>query len=166
MATPKKAAAKKGATKAPAEKPTALVKAKSTDVASPNAELFGGVAGLGTENVTSSDLIIPRIGILQKLSPQLDEEHALYIEGAEEGNFCNIGMGELIESPMRIVPCYYIKQWLEWAPRKSGKGLQGVHASKSVLDGCKKNDKGQWVVPKTRRQLHRRDGPTVRSSRQ
>lgn len=147
MATkPAKTAAKKAPTKGPAPS-TAMVKAKSTAVANSDAEMFGSVAGMGMERVTNRDLIIPRIGILQKLSPELDKKHAKYIAGASEGDFCNIGMNEVLPSPLAFVPCFFQKQWLEWAPRKSGEGLKGIHDSDAIMKKTRKDDKGANVLP-------------------
>ena len=43
----------------------------------------------GNENVGTDDLVIPRLILLQKISPELDKNEASYIEGAEAGQFAN-----------------------------------------------------------------------------
>lgn len=77
-----------------------------------------GAIPKGLENVTSSDLIIPRLTILQDLSPQLKKKRPEYIEGAAPGMFCDVGTGELFEE-LHILPVFYAKLYLEWAPRGS-----------------------------------------------
>lgn len=143
---PVQTAAKKGAAQVQ-DKSTAVAKARSTSVATMNDDIFANDAGMGMESVTTRDLIIPRIGILQKLSPELDRSHAKFIKGAKEGDFCNIGMNEIIPSPMLFVPCYFKKQWLEWAPRKSGEGLKGIHDNDHIMAKTKQDNDGKWVLP-------------------
>lgn len=144
--TPTKTPAKT-TTKQQAKPGTAVARPRNTAVATADEEMFGGVAGMGMERVTNRDLIIPRVGILQKLSPELDKKHAKYIAGASEGDFCNIGMNELLPSPLQLIPCFFQKQWLEWAPRKSGEGLRGIHNDEAIMRRTKKNDDGQNVLP-------------------
>lgn len=84
----------------------------------------------GLENVTSRDLMIPRLTILQALSPQLNRQKSEYIEGAEQGDICDVGTGKTFKE-LFFVPCYYARVFIEWAPRSTGKGLIQNHG----LDG-------------------------------
>lgn len=104
---------------------------------------FDSAAGVGLENVGSRDIIIPRITILQALSPQLNSKKPEFIEGAKIGDICDVGTGEIFDPPLLFLPVHYIKQWLEWAPRSSGKGLVKIHDDPSILDQCTPNDKKQ-----------------------
>lgn len=144
--TPAKTPVKQQA-KAPAKTGTALAKPRTTAVAHSDADMFGSVAGMGMEKVTTRDLIIPRIGILQKMSPELARSDAKFIKGAKEGDFCNIGMNEVLPSPLNFIPCFFQKQFLEWTPRKSGGGLAGIHDDDSIMRRTRKNDEGQNVLP-------------------
>lgn len=110
-------------------------------------EEFAEFAGLGLENVSTSDLLIPRITILQSLSPQLQRNKAEYIEGAQSGDFCDVGLGELLPKPLWVLPVYFKKQWLEWAPRSSNKGLVAMHDTPDILDHTKPNDRGRPTLP-------------------
>ena len=95
-------------------------------------------AGTGMETVTADDLLIPRIAILQKLSPQLNKANAAYIPGADEGMICDTGMGTVFEE-IEFLPCVYRKQWIEWKmPRGSG-GIVTIYNSSRVLAQC------EWV---------------------
>jgi len=122
----------------------AVSKPKKTDVADMNA-MFAGMAGMGMENVTSDDILIPRLTILQDLSPQVKPRKSEYIEGAKPGDICDVGTGELFAAPVEFLPVYYKKVWIEWAPRDSGKGLVAIHETDAALDGCSPNDRGQMV---------------------
>jgi hypothetical protein len=105
--------------------------------------------GLGSEGLSSEDIAIPYIGILQGLSPQVTEGKEGYIEGARPSMFFNNVTGEIYEGRKKgiiVVPAYYRKQWLVWMDRDSGGGLVDVYGDDSILTDCVKNEKGQWVV--------------------
>lgn len=87
----------------------------------------------GLENVTSKDLIIPRITILQALSPQLKKKAPEYISGATPGLFCDVGTGQTFEEELFFIPCFFMTAYLEWAPRSSGKGLQFNHGNNASI---------------------------------
>jgi len=107
---------------------------------------FSSHAGAGLENVTSSDILIPRISILQALSPQLKRNNSAFIQGAEEGVICDVGTGELFPDGIIFLPVLFRKDYLEWAPRASGKGLCGVHGAE-ILDDCVEGEKGRLILP-------------------
>ncbi|TXH52589.1 MAG: hypothetical protein E6Q97_15710 [Desulfurellales bacterium] len=108
-------------------------------------EMFEQHSGLGLESVTANDVLIPRLTILQALSPQLNKNKPEFIKGAEVGQICDTAMGEILGTPLRVVPVHYSVVYLEWAPRTSSRGLVGIHAK--MPDGVVKNDKNQNVLP-------------------
>lgn len=107
---------------------------------------FAAHEGGGMAGVTARDLLVPRLSILQSLSPQLKRSRPEYVEGAQEGMICDVGTGDLFVEGVSFLPVLYRKEWLEWAPRDSGKGLVGFHTNISVLDRCTPNHKGQPVL--------------------
>lgn len=108
---------------------------------------FEDFAGAGLENVTSSDILIPRLGILQALSPQLKKSKSEYIEGGEAGMIADVGTGETFPDGVIFLPVYYRKDFIEWFPRDTGKGIANIHPDATILDQCKPNDRGQMVLP-------------------
>ena len=104
------------------------------------------LAGQGLENVTARDILIPRIGILQALSPQVNKGRPEYIPGAGAGDICDFGTNEIIPAPMAFIPCYYVVNWLEWAPRNSNRGLVRIHTTPAILDAAKQDDRGRHVI--------------------
>jgi hypothetical protein len=112
-----------------------------TEVAVSNDSFFASVAGDGLENVGARDLIIPRITILQALSPQVQPKKPEYIQGAAIGDICDVGTQEIFDSPLVFLPVHYVKQYLEWAPRSTGKGLVKVHEDPAILDECTPDEK-------------------------
>ena len=89
---------------------------------------FAGT-GRGSEQVAVDDLTIPRIGIVQDLSPERKRNDANYIEGAEEGMMFNSVTRELYTGPILVIPVYYRKEFILWKPRKEGGGFRGVFPS-------------------------------------
>lgn len=131
--------------KAPSPKQELIAPNKSTELAVIGDEFAGMASGL--ENVTANDIIIPRIGILQALSPQLQKNKPEFIKGAAAGMFCDTATLELYEDELLVIPCFYAKVFLEWAPRASGKGLVHNHGTDAtVLEKCTPDDKGRQVL--------------------
>ena len=102
----------------------------------------------GYENVTSKDLIIPRLVILQGLSPQLDKNKPEFIPGASSGDFCDVATGEVWKEGIKLLPCYYATVYLEWAPRASGKGLVANHGTDAerAHKHAQLNEEKRWVT--------------------
>jgi len=83
----------------------------------------------GNENVKSEDLQLPRIDVLQALSPQVNKKKPDdYIEGAEVGMLFNTLTGELYPDGVNVTPVSFVKRYLVWVNRKldSDGGLRGV----------------------------------------
>lgn len=108
-------------------------------------EMLSGPTGF--ENVSASDLLIPRLTILQKMSPQIDKGDPKYITGAEYGDFCDTGTNEVFKE-MAVIPCFFSMVYLEWGPRGSGKGLVANHGTDaSILKNCTPDDKRRMTLP-------------------
>lgn len=119
-------------------KSTATAVSKVKEAALPSTEVdWGQDSGSGMENVTSADLLIPRLTILQGLSPQLNKNKAEFIKGAESGDIVDVSSGELFKDPILFLPVYYRKDYIEWAPRDSGKGLIRIHSTPEILESCR-----------------------------
>lgn len=121
-----------------------VAKRGNTDVAPVELQQFEGA---GLENVGASDLLVPRISILQALSPQLSKKKTEFIKDAKMGDICDVGVGEVFTDGILFLPVYYRKDYLEWAPRKSGKGLINIHNSPKILDETTRDDKNKPVLP-------------------
>ena len=127
--------------------------AKSTEVApaqaaalSTEVSSFEQYAGAGTENISTRDILIPRLTIIQALSPQIQKKKPEYIEGAEVGHICDVGTGDLFPEGVLFLPVYYKKEYLEWAPRSTGKGLIAIHPTEDILAECTKDEKGRSIT--------------------
>lgn len=101
---------------------------------------FAAHAGEGMEKVTVRDLMVPRLTILQSLSPQIQKSKAEFDPNAKVGDIYDVGLGEIIKSPMIYLPVQFSKVYIEWKPRRGG--LVKIHDDAAILDGCQPNEKG------------------------
>ncbi len=83
----------------------------------------------GNENVTTSDLVIPRLEIAQLLSPCLKESKPEFIDGCREGDIYNTVTREVFpcETGVLVIPILYKKEYLIWKDRKEGGGFRGSY---------------------------------------
>ena len=112
-------------------------------------------ADLGKENIGKEDIEIPRLKLMQGLSPELQE-----YEGLRAGNFFHPASEFIFDAPFRAVPVFMDKRYILWRPRDAGGGIlaradDGMHWSPSQgsftvqLD---KKDGGEtvtWTLAKT-----------------
>lgn len=98
-----------------------------------------GKSARGQENVGAEDLVIPRLEVVQDLSPCRKRNDPNYIPGAEEGMLYNNVTRELYGKDVLVVPVGFVKEWLIWKDRKKGGGFRGAFASKDdalhAIDG-------------------------------
>ena len=126
-------------------KQTALAKTAGALPAEVAAEV-AALSGAGMETVTGDDLLVPRLTILQKLSPQLDKTSPNYIEGAEEGDICDTGMGRVFDE-VEFLPVIFRKQWTQWSGARSSGRMVAAYGTSAILAQTKPNEKGQPVLP-------------------
>ncbi len=131
----------------PKSMPAAVPAVKKVENLPAQVEDFSAYAGEGFENVSAKDILIPRLTIIQALSPQINPQKPEFIKEAKIGDIVDVGTGELMPSPVIFLPVYFTKSYLEWAPRASGKGLQGIHPDASIMDKTKPDAKGKAVLP-------------------
>lgn len=129
---------------APAKKPSSAVAVKKPGtVAKSAAALFAAHKGAGLENVKASDLLVPRIGILQQLSPQLKKNKPEYDADAEEGDIYDVGLHQILGKEITFIPIMYQKVFLEWYPRESGRGLARIHTDDAIMQETTLDDKNR-----------------------
>jgi hypothetical protein len=87
--------------------------------------LKGKEGARGQENVGSDDLVIPRLDVVQALSPYRKRDDPKFIKGAEEGNLINSVTLQNYGESVIVVPLYYRKDFLVWKDRKKDPSGQG-----------------------------------------
>lgn len=103
-------------------------------------------AGQGMEQVKMADVLMPRVSILQSLSPQLKRSKPEFIEGAQEGQIYNAQTNQLSDS-IRVIPCAYIRHHLEWKPNRGGLVADHGEAGEALLAHCRRDDKNFDILP-------------------
>lgn len=113
------------------------------------AHLQNYAGGTGVEDTTERSAQVPRIKLLQALSPELDEDESL-----RQGEWFHDVAGVSIGKEVDFVPCYVTEAFLLWRPQKDGGGIlarsnDGVHWSPADSEFKVKLDSGKEVVWKT-----------------
>ena len=107
-------------------------------------------AGQGNENLRQEDVAIPRLLLLQDLSPQVKRTEAAYVEGAMAGLFFNSLTQEIYGEDVEVIDCHYISELAEWVPRKKGGGFRGAYPIDDPILQTAKADQengGRLVLP-------------------
>lgn len=105
----------------------------------------------GSENVTKDDIIIPRLGLVQALSPETKKKEPEYIEGIEQGQLFNTVTREIYGSEVLIVPVYFDKPYLLWRDRDSGGGFGGQYLTMEEAEEAiaGQDDPDKWEATDT-----------------
>lgn len=77
----------------------------------------------GSENVTTDDLVIPRLEIVQGLSPAVKRGDPGFIKGAAPGMFTNSVTRQLYGEEVTLIPVHFSVQHLVWRDRKLAEKL-------------------------------------------
>lgn len=88
----------------------------------------------GSENVQAEDLVIPRLEVVQSLSPARNERDPAYITGAKEGMLYNNVTRELYGESVNVMPIFFKKEWLLWKNRDAGGGFRGAFNSPEAAE--------------------------------
>jgi hypothetical protein len=102
----------------------------------------------GAENVTKEDLVIPRLELVQALSPCRKKTDPNYIEGIEEGMMYNNVTRKVYGNSVIIVPVFYTKEYLLWKDRKKGGGFAGAFPTVAKAEEYRSSlqDDGDYAI--------------------
>ena len=117
-----------------------MAKAKTKEVATTEEEMFPAVqpeymnqdSTRGQEGVGVEDLTIPRLDVIQDLSPQHKANKPEYIEGAEVGMLFNSVTKNLYGDTVYFVPVFFRKEFVNWKSRAAGGGFMGAFPSEAA----------------------------------
>jgi len=114
----------------------AVKDSKSTEVVKAAEEFdYSAYEGAGMEGATKDAYAIPFLTILQKTSPQVDEDQSTYVKGAKAGMIFETVSGKLYDGKtgVLILPAAYQMTYLRWGPRTGeGQGFKGRLSIESV----------------------------------
>jgi hypothetical protein len=115
------------------------------------ADLVGNDVNMGFENVSGQeDLALPFLKKLGQLSPELNKSNASYVEGAQAGMILNTVTKELFDGTkgIKIIPCYYNREYIEWAERGQGTGAPvNIHPKDSAIMTTTESRQGKEYLP-------------------
>jgi hypothetical protein len=117
----------------------AVTKKNSQQLATIDDSMLLDDAGVGMEEMDQQDLMIPRLSILQSMSPQVNKRDGQYVEGANAGDIFNTVSRTVVsgEKGILAVPIKYRRALIEWKPRASGGGFVRDHGNdNAVLEDC------------------------------
>lgn len=124
MSNPKKSAAP-----LPFDEPTTTALVTTTPSAVPAVLYDDSDLGAGFEDFTKDDVAVPFIAILQKQSPQAEEDNPKYIKGAKPGMLFNTVSSAIYDGKERgitVIPVHRVRSYIEWIPKDDGGGLVNV----------------------------------------
>jgi len=111
-------------------------------------EHLKGGSGRGNEAVQAEDMLVPRIELVQSLSPVRKKSDPAYIDGAEEGMVFNTVTGDLYGEKVYVVPVFFRTQYLVWIDRDAGGGFRGSFADKTEAEEVAASEpNGAQAVP-------------------
>jgi hypothetical protein len=96
----------------------------------------------GSENVGVKDLVLPRLEIVQALSPIKDEN-----PDAEEGLLFNTVTQEILGDAAFIVPITYRMEYLIWKDQDFGGGFFGAYESEEAAKGRFAEEVSRGEIP-------------------
>lgn len=99
----------------------------------------GNAAGL--EDVDQSDILIPRLGLCQALSPQKRKSHSTYIEGLKEGDLFNTVTNQIYGPELDVILLFFFKNRIKYFDIDAGGGIDcisanGIDGGRISPDGC------------------------------
>lgn len=100
---------------------------------------YAADAGAGYEHVTTEDMKIPYLTILQALSPQVQKKNEKYVIDAEPGMILETVSGKVFNQ-ITVIPCGFRKAYVEWVPRTQGGGFVKAHSDANILNLCHKDE--------------------------
>jgi hypothetical protein len=94
------------------------------------ANTFEEDASSGFAGMNQDDFALPFLRLLTNTSPEIGE-----LANARPGMIYNTVTGELFDGKegLRVIPCAYVRQYIEWAPRGSGTGAP-IHIYPATSD--------------------------------
>lgn len=109
------------------------------DIQTSNDQLPAGIdfstdVGGGMEGADRESFAVPFLRALQKMSPQVDEAQAEYVEGAKPGMLYNTVTGKLYDGKegVLVLPCAYQRRFIRWAPQGEAASFKGEYTPEEV----------------------------------
>jgi hypothetical protein len=112
-----------------AKKEVAVQRQTELAVAGQVPDFLQQYGSVGNESVGVEDIVIPRLGLVQQLSPEVDDSDPKHIEGIKPGDFFNSLTRELYASPVPVVFVDRKKEYVVFKKRSAGGGYRGSYGT-------------------------------------
>lgn len=97
------------------------------------------------QDFSADMLTIPRLKILQDLSPEIKPGKIEYVEGARPGLLFN-ELTKTLDEEIEFYPAVFFERYIAWRPRKSGGGLVDPNLTKEqVEENFTQENIGRWI---------------------
>lgn len=135
---------------------------------------FMDYANMGMETADKDSFAIPFLRVIQKMSPEVDESDAKYMENAKPGMLLNTVTRELYDGKKGVVilPVVFQRRFIHWGARGSeNAGFQGEHsptdAEMMSAQGIVKNVEGsnRLYYPLADGSIHEKKSDTLDDTR-
>ena len=124
------------------------------EVAIMDENMFAVDAGVGVSDLSSEDLAIPFLKVLQKMSDELDD-----LDDAKAGDIYNTVTKNVVKGKdgVTVINCAYSLQYIEWEPRGTGTGApHHIYSSADDIPQTERGDDNKdYVVGGSGRYLER-----------
>jgi len=106
---------------------TAVIEKKEAGLPANLMDDFAAFAGEGMDAISTDDMQIPFLRIIQPLSPEIIKNDPKFIKGASAGDLFNTVTGQTWDGEQGciVIPCGYTVKYLEFGLRTSGGGFMG-----------------------------------------
>ena len=116
----------------------AVAKKKTAEVAIMDENMFAADAGIGVNDLSSEDLAIPFLKVLQKMSDELDD-----LDDAKPGDIYNTVTKDVVKGKVGVlvINCAYVLQFIEWEPRGTGSGAPAaIYSAGDAVPATERGD--------------------------
>jgi hypothetical protein len=118
---------------------------------------YDHVPATGFEEADRDSYLIPRLVILQKMSPQLDRGSEAYIKEAQDGDILNTATLEVYSGETEgivVLPVSFKRSFTKWLLREKGGGFKGeVPPTDPLIATTKRDEKNRDLLPGGEEQL-------------
>ena len=123
---------------------------KESNVIPFDASLLLEDAGSAGENMTTDDMLIPRLKIMQSSSDQAKKSSGAFVKGAEEGVIIDNVSNQFVtgEKGITVVPVSYRKTYIQWTQKFKFVADHGLDCT-ALIESCKDDGRGGLLVPNT-----------------
>lgn len=107
-------------------------------------------AGMGSQGMQKEDYAVPFLLILQKNTPECDEDRDVFIDGAKPGMFFNRSTGKMYPkgSGPVLIPVAYERKFVEWVPLDDGGGfVDSYPVGDPIVETAVRGEKGILRLP-------------------